>query len=52
MFKHHNTTPIQYISKNINDKSNNTIKTNNNNHHKLSYEEIRKIVEKIKMKKK
>ena len=32
-------------TQNIIDKSNNTIKNHNNNNHKLSYEEIRKIVE-------
>ena len=46
MFKNNKQNPIQFIPKSINEKSNNN--NNNiikNNNTKLSYEEIRKIIE-------
>ena len=43
MFKNNKQNPSQFIPKSFNEKSNNnTIKNNNT---KLSYEEIRKIIE-------
>ena len=44
MFKNNKQNPIQFIPKSINEKSNNNNNLKNNNT-KLSYEEIRKIIE-------
>ena len=44
MFKNNKQNPIQFIPKSINEKSNNNNNIKNNNT-KLSYEEIRKIIE-------
>ena len=43
MFKNNKQNPIQFVPKSINEKSNNNNIKNNNT--KLSYEEIRKIIE-------
>ena len=45
MFKNNKQNPIQFIPKSINEKSNNNNNIIKNNNTKLSYEEIRKIIE-------